>query len=754
MGNEFKAAAPNVTPIDLFPQALKKVREQARGAFGSMLGEMFDNADDALFELADKATTNDGQAVYFDAMREVRIKRPDIEQKFLKTLHNGFRNLYLPNDKLPEELLHSAHENTSLSLVPDDDLEESVAVRGMVTKASTHHEHALSLLVKRIEHLVRAKPINRFNNPIGPIRVCQAFQDACEELEIDIRPKLVVFKLFERHVLTEAGTLYDMANKSLKDMGVLPLLKADDKVSNRNLQPSSPVPGANAEDDSAPLQGADSQQGPIQKEEIFNFLRELLDDSRDQVVPATAASVPVVDDGPMLSNADLLNLLSTIQVQSQPAPNRADLPSQPLDVRQSLFNLVNQNPQPQGIGRIDDDAINLVSMLFEFILDDRQLPTPMKALLARLQIPMLKVVVLDKSFFSRGGHSARRLLNELATAAIGWNEALPTDRDPLYKKIASVVDRILHDFDSDISIFDDLLEEFTSFVSTESRRAELIEQRTRAAEEGLGKSQQARAVVGYTLNEKAVGKRLPRVVVDILRDCWSNYMFLIHVKEGINSPAWEQALQTVEDLIWSVEITPGGSERGQLLKVIPSLLQRLRVGFGSVSYSKVKMRTQLKELEVIHLRNLRSSPEEPADTPIAGDENAEASGQQARTAAPGVDKIIESPVIVENAARPEKVSETLPEDDEHAKVAASISTGAWVEFKESDDKVTRAKLAAIIKATGKYIFVNRVGMKVAEKTLARLAIELRDGTMSVLDNALLFDRALENVIGHLREMKN
>ena len=87
-------------------------------------------------------------------------------------------------------------------------------------------------------------------------------------------------------------------------------------------------------------------------------------------------------------------------------------------------------------------------------------------------------------------------------------------------------------------------------------------------------------------------------------------------------------------------------------------------------------------------------------------------------------------------------------------MAASISTGAWVEFKESDDKVTRAKLAAIIRATGKYIFVNRVGMKVAEKTLVRLAIELRDGTMSVLDNALLFDRALENVIGHLREMKN
>ncbi len=93
-------------------------------------------------------------------------------------------------------------------------------------------------------------------------------------------------------------------------------------------------------------------------------------------------------------------------------------------------------------------------------------------------------------------------------------------------------------------------------------------------------------------------------------------------------------------------------------------------------------------------------------------------------------------------------------DDEHARIAANISTGAWVEFRGDGTKVARAKLAAVIRATGKYVFVNRVGMKVAEKTVAQLASELREGTLAVLDNALLFDRALENVIGHLREMKN
>ncbi|MCC6373256.1 MAG: DUF1631 family protein, partial [Moraxellaceae bacterium] len=45
-------------------------------------------------------------------------------------------------------------------------------------------------------------------------------------------------------------------------------------------------------------------------------------------------------------------------------------------------------------------VINLVSMLFDFILDDDYLPMAMKALLGRLQIPLLKVAIIDKTFFN------------------------------------------------------------------------------------------------------------------------------------------------------------------------------------------------------------------------------------------------------------------------------------------------------------------------------------------------------------------
>ena len=45
-------------------------------------------------------------------------------------------------------------------------------------------------------------------------------------------------------------------------------------------------------------------------------------------------------------------------------------------------------------------------------------------------------------------------------------------------------------------------------------------------------------------------------------------------------------------------------------------------------------------------------------------------------------------------------------------------------------------------------------MKVLEKTRTGLAIEFRRGAIRLLNDALLFDRALESVIGNLRSLKN
>ena len=95
----------------------------------------------------------------------------------------------------------------------------------------------------------------------------------------------------------------------------------------------------------------------------------------------------------------------------------------------------------------------------------------------------------------------------------------------------------------------------------------------------------------------------------------------------------------------------------------------------------------------------------------------------------------------------------MPDDDEALLKVDQLGVGSWVEIQEDEEHKLRCKLAAIIKPTGKYVFVNRTGMKVLEKTRMGLAVEFRRNAVRLLDDALLFDRALESVIGNLRRLK-
>lgn len=81
-----------------------------------------------------------------------------------------------------------------------------------------------------------------------------------------------------------------------------------------------------------------------------------------------------------------------------------------------------------------------------------------------------------------------------------------------------------------------------------------------------------------------------------------------------------------------------------------------------------------------------------------------------------------------------------------------LRLGAWVEFLEDEDNSVRCKLAAIVQPGDKYIFVNRTGMKVLERTRVGLALEFQRGAVRQLDDTLLFDRALESVIGSLQRL--
>ncbi len=824
---ERNSAANSQVALARLPAAMHTLRDKARQQLQLLLRELFDKVDDAMFELADKANNNHDQNIFFDSMREVRIRRRAMETSFFRSIDIGFAQLLDPSAYRDEKQFGERSVSLDdLSLVKNDELEEMVAVDGMVNKANEQFAEPIQHLTLRIDHLVPTKVYQK-NNPLGVDVICNAFTDATKALNVDVKAKLVLFKLFDNIVMTKLGKLFDVLNQTLIDANILPSLKQDVRVK-KSTAPStvdqfgqgigaqygigSPKVGAGT---GGLVQGYDDQTN-----QVLHQLRDLLGANRR----APQVQLP----GDEVTTQDLIKILSLAQQQNTISASVSNVA--PVNLRSLLSDLLrNETQTAAAINQVDDDVINLVSMMFEFILDDRNLAAPMKALIGRLQIPMVKVAIADKTFFSKGGHPARRLLNEMAMACLGWQESSEENqrKDSLFNKMEETVRSILTDFDTDMSIFEKLLVDFRSFLDKEKRRAQILEQRTIDAEDGKAKSERARAQVDTELNRICAGKELPLAVTKLLREAWANVMFITSLKQGVESDEWRNCSVTAQQLVWSVTAAMDKDNRQRLLKLVPELLQKLRTGLESISFSPFETTNLFKQLESVHLARLRgdtaaAKPQVEAPAVSAADLAAKASEMAAKNAsmkaamaeaqvraqqaanaeakakaqvvpvveaqvanepmvevaetAPAVENnaasvVVEAAVevttevaattqtienveqVADEVAVDEPISESIQADQQHLALVNNITQGTWFEMQAEAGEKYRCRLAAIIRSVGKYIFVNRSGMKVAEESRESLAIALQTKRLTILDDGMLFDRALEAVIGTLREQR-
>lgn len=706
----------NHSPLARLPVILLQVRDKAAQQLRHGLQELFDNADDTLFEMADRARNDVEQNIFFEAMRDLRLKRKNIERGFLEQFFEAFVALIqyeVAQPTLPGTLIFED------SAPRTDDMERSVAVETMVGRVLKRDGFALDQLTARLNVLL-GKDFDNQHNPLGPAMLCEFFLQAGRNLGVEIKVKLILLKLFERYVLADTEQLYAEANQLLVATGVLPELK--------------PAPARRAIERAAASISSEERDEPAPADEsvqeVFAALQELLLHVRGSVAPTlepSAAAQPI-------STRDLLRLLSHLQ-QYVPALAAQD----DFDLRNQLEQLLTRVSVRSGKSRIvdgaDEDVINLIAMVFDCILEDRNLPDSLKALIARLQIPMLKVAVLDKSFFSRSSHPARRLLNEIADAAMGWGDCNGEARDSLYLRIEQVVQRLLSDFVDDPAIFSELLADFLAFTSDERRRSELLEQRLRDAEEGRAKTELARQRVEQALNQALLGKVLPPSVVTFVRDAWSKVLLLTCLKHGDHCAEWQADVQTMEQLIWSVQRHDEADAGLRLLALVPGLLKSLRDGLSSAAFDPFATSEFFSELEALHVRAL---------DPAAGQEPAD----------PATLVEVSQHITLRSADESSgSLNPTgLAHDDAGLRQVEQLRLGSWVAFQEDDEHSLRCKLAAIIEATGKYVFVDRTGMKVLERSRVELALEFRRGAVRALDDTLLFDRALESVLGNLRRL--
>jgi hypothetical protein len=747
------------------------VRGTAQKRLSALANALFERVDDALFDMAERAASNANQARFFDGMREIRKKRHGAELAFLDALSKSFAD-YESGKLAPTAAELGGGDarkgKEPLALVEETELEESLAIAAMVDKADARLTRPLFALSARFAALLgNSREIDHANNPLGPRLLSQHFAAAMREIDVDLQVKLIVLKLFERHVLAELEPVYEETNGLMVGAGVLPQLKYQLPAR----KPGDPAPPKAQEKAPEPQQQPEDhttygRDGEIEvsstESEIASLVSELhtLLQARRPRAPAASSAhaghpVPgMATHGAQQASAqEMLNALSLMQneltSQALPArPTAAPLPIAPARVKHELVEQMRRLGGGARAGQLgsDEDTIDLVGMLFDFAVQDRNLPAPIQALLGRLQIPYLKVALMDRDFVARKSHPARRLLDDVAQACVGWSEESDKD-NRLYNKVQEVVSTLLRDFDDDTAVFEKLNADFNDFVDKNRKRAELVERRTAEAARGREKLETAQRTAARSILNKVSGRSLPGNVRDLLTRRWSNYLVLTYLRHGEDSPEFKAAERFVEDFAWSVEPKTAEKDRVRLRDMMPQLESTLRHGLAATGFHEGHLEEVWKEIEEIY------------EQQIMGDETPDAIADALKAPAPAEtsirfasskagEEVVFDANQIEDAAADQMALDAL---DTWLKIARALKTGTWFEFIRDDGSRERAKLLWISTIRALYLFVNRNGLKIAEKTAAELAEELKQQKTVILEQVALVDRALQAILEQLRQ---
>lgn len=724
------------------------LRGVAQKRLAGLIGEMFAGVDDALFDMAERAASNNNQASYFDGMREIRRKRLRAEALWQEAANRHL--LDFENGKLAPAADESADPRqavaSTLALVDEAELEESLAIDAMVDKAETRLNRALFALNQRLGVLAAGRTVDNANNPLGPRLLARAFGAAIVEFEVALPVKLIVLKLFERHVLAGLDPLFDECNTILAQAGVLPELRY--AVAARRRDPAAPQVEQAAESAMAEALAEVGDQGDRSDTEILQVVGEL----RNLLAARRGVASPDASGGsragtPAPGARELLNALTLMQEEMQAQGYGAPSMQPTTAVKQELLRQVRRLGGPaSSVGHLgaDEDTIDLVGMLFEYAVQDRNLPAPIAAMLGRLQIPYLKVALMDREFIAHRDHPARRLLDELAQACVGWSEE--SDRDHrLYNKVQEVVGSLLRDFDEDTGVFERLSADFTDFIEKNRKRAELVERRTTESARGKERLELAQRSAARALLTRLEGRRLPPTVRDLLSRKWSNYLVLTYLRHGEDSAEWRAATRFIDDFAWSVEPKKDEADRLRLRQMTPEIERLLRQGLAATGLHDGHLQELWDEVAQIYRQQAAPAAALRATEPPSQPEQITVSFAAGRV---GEEVVFGARDTVDDDDVDMAAVEAL---GTWLKIARALKAGTWFEFVKDDGSRERAKLLWISTIKALYLFVNRNGLKIAEKTASELAEELKEQKAVILEQVALVDRALDAILHKLKD---
>ena len=730
-----------------FRELVQGCREMVRSHLLPLFQSTLENGDIALLEFASKAESNVMQGKFFEAMQDFKRKHADLERAFYKSVDVSFRD-FIDGNVGAGTAAVNAGGNTipKLSLVDKLEVEAALPVQNMVAKASANYSEHLYGLNQRLAVINGGSRLPEAALPGGPVLLAEAARSAFNLLDMDGKTRMVIYAVFDRYVMRELAGMYDEYNRRLVDAGILPNLKYEIRKQHDPRQATPAKGPAPRPSGAVPTKAAGTAMAQSVGEEAFQAILEMMAHGRGgsgTYAPGTvgSASGEVISDVvAATSRATILGAIHNIQHEYSDTESSARFHSEVIEnigtdkallgkirttlaeERQRLYGGVDRRK----VAGADADLIDLVGMLFEYMLQDERLPNAAKALLSRLHTPFLKVAILDRQLFTEKNHPCRRLLDVMVEAGSKWVTEENLERG-IFPGMRAVVERILRDFKDDLSLFDELLVDFSAHLRDVEQKAQVIEHRTVEAADGQARLQIARTRANNEIGACLYMRHLAADAQAFMRQVWAEKLTFILLREhdAEMSAAWVLAAKLAWDLAWSMGLHTEQAERDRLHDALPKLRADLRAGLDELQaygrHDNDRIFAQICDWQDLALAKPVLVPD---------------------VAMPAPD--------VPTIPAPAPVVETLSDEiQEMVDLLGGLDFDTWFEFAATEDAgARRLKLAWYSKISSNYMFVDAMGVKVAEFNWLDLARMMCSGQARLLPmlNKPFLDRALETIL--------
>jgi hypothetical protein len=662
------------------------------------LRRCLDHFDMRLHRQSEQTKSHLDQQHYLTTRQHLFIERKTFDERFVASINQSFDRLGLPATKSSEAVPQTL--TLTLSLLDQSEHELAAALDQLVSRSEARGGSQLIELGYRLAVLIGTPPLESDALPVGPQAMARAFREASRTLGLPSVHELLLLQSLESSLIEGLTRLYELINAHLLADGILPRLRpfALPRAAARRERAKEEKPTRFAPSTAATA-ATDTR--------IPSAMPEERAETSGQPQAQRAGNPPVPDAS--ITGEALQVALAALQEHLFQVDERTrfDL-NRPHRLRQELLIQLNVGRPAQAarvsLSAAQDNTVELIVRLFGQIAQQLPQSSDVQSLLCDLQLPMLRVALMDHGFFEQHEHPARRVLGKIAEIARDWldDSSGVIDRG-LRIELSRLIERAGREPPS-AALYLSLQHDLEQYLAELEQRTQLAERRQVDAMQGLERLEQARYRSAELLAQRFAKSSQQRLLVQ-LDHAWSDVLALTLLRHGEHSQIFGTRLAIADQLLGCLPI----GNRSKLQDEVEAGLRQIGMQDDEVVSAARRMIDANQKDAAGHSSGVGDSGLHPGRQEKPAQEHAE---------------IIRA---IASAVGPAEVAPSAEVLRIHRHLR-TLAMGTWFEFDDpSAGPRSRRRLVWYSALTGHSLFVTRNGQRAEELGELRLAHEIACG---------------------------